>query len=437
MERKICTLTKFNVSLINIMATESSSRFSTLKYALGPGLIMAAAAVGVSHLGQSTRAGAEYGFALVWAVILANIFKYPFLEYGPRYAIVAKESMIEGYKKLGSWAFWIFVIFTIGTMFTVQAAVTIVTASLAAELTGIVLSPIIWSAIILGICILILGAGQYSALDGAIKLIMVVLTVSTIIAIVVAFFNTGGSPKPSAPNVWTGSGIAFLIALMGWMPIPIDGAAWHSIWSLERIKQTGKQPSLKDSLTDFNIGYIGAGFLALCFLTLGALIMFGSGEVFAENGGAFSKQLVNIYTSTLGDWAYIIIIICAFTTMFSTTLTVTDAYPRVSRQILSNISSGFKADSKKGYRYFIISISAISLIVLYFAGNRFTFMVDLATTLSFLTAPVLAFINYRLVMSKHFPDEHRPPKWLQILSWNGIIFLSGFALFYAYSKFFL
>jgi len=415
------------------MDTESPSRFSNLKYALGPGLIMAAAAVGVSHLVQSTRAGAEYGFTLIWAVILANIFKYPFLEYGPRYANVAKESMIEGYKKLGSWAFWIFVVFTIGTMFTVQAAVTIVTASLAAELTGLVLSPVIWSAIILGICILVLASGQYSALDGAIKLIMVVLTISTLIAIVVAFVSTGNASSTAvAPSIWTVSGVSFLIALMGWMPIPIDGAAWHSLWSLERIKQTGKTPSLKDSLIDFNIGYVGAGILAVCFLTLGALIMFGSGEVFAASGGAFSQQLVNIYTSTLGDWAYVIIIICAFTTMFSTTLTVTDAYPRVSRQILSNISSNFDATSKKSYRYFIVVISLLSLVVLYIAGNRFTFMVDLATTMSFLTAPVLAFINYRLVMSKHFPDEHRPPKWLRILSWCGILFLTGFALVYAY-----
>jgi Mn2+/Fe2+ NRAMP family transporter len=330
------------------MDTENSSRFSTLKYALGPGLIMAAAAVGVSHLVQSTRAGAEYGFTLIWAVILANIFKYPFLEYGPRYANVTKESMIEGYKKLGNWAFWIFIVFTIGTMFTVQAAVTIVTASLAAELTGLVLSPLIWSAVILGICILILASGQYSALDGAIKLIMVVLSISTLIAIVVAFLNIGEtSTLSNAPSIWTVSGVSFLIALMGWMPIPIDGAAWHSLWSLERNKQTGKSPSLKDTLVDFNIGYVGAGVLAVCFLTLGALIMFGSGEVFAESGGGFSRQLVNIYTSTLGDWAYIIIIICAFTTMFSTTLTVTDAYPRVSRQILSNISSDFDVSSKK------------------------------------------------------------------------------------------
>ncbi|MEQ9309810.1 MAG: Nramp family divalent metal transporter [Balneolaceae bacterium] len=420
------------------MNLSKSRTTSTLKYALGPGLIMAAAAVGVSHLVQSTRAGADYGFTLVWAVILANIFKYPFLEFGPRYAIATQESMIKGYKKLGNWAFWIFVIFTLGTMFIIQAAVTIVSSSLAAELTGMVLTPFIWSVILLGICIAILLYGQYSALDSAIKLIMVVLTISTLVAIVVAVFSTQSAvEKPTPPNIWvTAGGVGFLIALMGWMPIPIDGAAWHSLWSLERMKQTKHIPNLKECLVDFNIGYIGAGILALAFLSLGALIMFGSGVEFASSGGIFAKQLVSIYTNTLGDWAYWIIIICAFTTMFSTTLTVTDAYPRVSQEILSVIKPSLASSSKLHYRFLIVIISLGSLSILYFAGTYFTFLIDLATTISFLTAPVLAYLNYRLVMDSHFPVEHQPPFWLRILSWGGILFLSGFTLFFVYWKFF-
>jgi Mn2+/Fe2+ NRAMP family transporter len=45
---------------------------------LGPGLLFAGAAIGVSHLVYSTRAGADYGWSLIWAFILINIFKYPF-----------------------------------------------------------------------------------------------------------------------------------------------------------------------------------------------------------------------------------------------------------------------------------------------------------------------------------------------------------------------
>lgn len=414
--------------------TEKST-WQGIKHSLGPGLLMAAAAIGVSHLVQSTRAGATYGFALVWAVVLANFFKYPFLEYGPRYAIATGESMIEGYHRLGKWAIGIFVIFTIGTMFAVQAAVTIVSASLAAELTGIALTPLAWSAILLAICIILLISGQYSALDGAIKLIMIVLAISTVVALVAALFNGGQQEVTNYyPNIWNVAGVSFLIALMGWMPIPIDAAAWHSLWSLERVKQTKYRPNLKECLLDFNIGYIGAAVLALGFLGLGALVMYGSGEEYASSGTVFSSQLIGLYTDSLGDWSYSVIVICAFTAMFSTTLTVTDAYPRVSRRMLESLVEGSfnTKDDLTLYRWLLVLIPLVSLGVLYFLGDSFTLMVDIATTLSFLTAPVLAYINYRLVTADHMPEDYQPNIWMKWLSWSGMVFLTGFALLYLY-----
>ena len=51
---------------------------------LGPGLLFAGAAIGVSHLVQSTKAGAEFGFGLFWALLLFNFFKYPFFLFGTK-----------------------------------------------------------------------------------------------------------------------------------------------------------------------------------------------------------------------------------------------------------------------------------------------------------------------------------------------------------------
>ncbi len=167
---------------------------SGIKKSLGPGLIMAAAAIGVSHLVQSTRAGAEYGFALVWAVLLANIFKYPFLEFGPRYAVATGKNMIEGYAKMSKAALWIFIVFTVSTMFAIQAVVTLVTASLATNLTSIELPVVGWSAIILLICILLVVRDTYSFLDKAVKTLMVILTVSTVIAVIASLKQGGIEP---------------------------------------------------------------------------------------------------------------------------------------------------------------------------------------------------------------------------------------------------
>ena len=59
---------------------------------LGPGLLFAGSAVGVSHLVQSTKAGANFGFGLIWALVLINIIKFPFFEFGPRYAAATGET---------------------------------------------------------------------------------------------------------------------------------------------------------------------------------------------------------------------------------------------------------------------------------------------------------------------------------------------------------
>jgi uncharacterized integral membrane protein len=147
---------------------------------LGPGLVWAAAAIGVSHLVQSTRAGASYGFALVGVVVLANVLKYPFFEYGPRYAAATGESLVDGYRRQGLWAVWIYLVLTIGTMFAVLAAVTLVTGSLATQLFGEALSPLGYSAILLAVSAVLLIPGQYPLLDKVVKAIMVVLALSTV-----------------------------------------------------------------------------------------------------------------------------------------------------------------------------------------------------------------------------------------------------------------
>ena len=80
---------------------------------LGPGLLYAGAAVGVSHLVQSTRAGASYGFGLIGVLILANILKYPFFEFAPRYAASTGKSLVHGYKKIGKWALALYALLTL------------------------------------------------------------------------------------------------------------------------------------------------------------------------------------------------------------------------------------------------------------------------------------------------------------------------------------
>ena len=205
---------------------------------LGPGLLFAGAAIGVSHLVQSTRAGADFGLGLIWSLLLVNLCKYPFFQYGPRYATATGESLLDGYKKLGSWVLITYYIITFATMFTIQTAVTIVTAGLASSLFGDFISVEIWTIVIIFICFCLLIFGKYKLLDRLMKIIVITLTISTIIAVIIAYLNSTEHVSLIQVLPKNTIDIAFLIAFMGWMPAPLDVSVWQSLWSIEKNNDT-------------------------------------------------------------------------------------------------------------------------------------------------------------------------------------------------------
>ena len=407
---------------------------------LGPGFLLAGAAIGVSHLVQATRAGADYGFALWWVLLFACLTKYPFLEFGPRYAAATGETLLTGYRKLGHGAFSVFLVITFGTMFIIQAAVTIVTAGLAEQLFQLGLSPFVWSMIILLTCVVLLLLGRYRVLDLLMKTIVSLLAIGTFVAVLLAL-QAGSATEvlqTPAPSYWTAAGIAFLIALAGWMPIPLDASVWHSIWLKEKSELQKQSLSLRSALVDFNAGYLIAAGLGFLFFLLGALIMFGNAETFSPNSVAFSGQLADLYASSLGAWSRPLVIVAAFTAMFSTTLAVTDAYPRVISHIFANTAlTSSEEPSPRIYNYTLLLVPIASLFILRSLTGSFTLLIDFATGLSFVSAPILAYFNYRLVTDSTMPEDARPGPRYRLFSQISLVLLSAFALLYLIWRFFL
>ena len=393
---------------------------------LGPGLLFAGAAVGVSHLVQSTRAGADFGFGLLWALLIAALFKYPFFQFGPRYAAATGETLLDGYKKLGKGILVVSYSISFVTMFIIQAAVTIVTAGLAVNLFGL-FDMTTWSILITILSISLLLIGKYKLLDSLMKYVILVLTICTLIAVSVAliknnqvFTLTQVFPKGTIE-------ITFLIAFLGWMPAPLDVSIWQSIWSLEKDKATLKTTTTKQAIFDFNVGYVGTIFLAVCFVILGALVMYNSGEIFSNKGDVFASQLIALYTQNLGKFTYIFISIAAFTTMFSTTVTTLDASPRTMSKANDLL---FSEKIKLGYWFWIILLGIGTYIILRYFRDNMGLMVKIATILSFLTAPFYAILNFILISGKHTPKKHQPSLYLKILSVCGIIFLIVFSAWF-------
>jgi Mn2+/Fe2+ NRAMP family transporter len=403
--------------------------------ALGPGILYAGAAIGASHLVQSTRAGASYGFEIVWAVILINLFKYPFFEFAYRYTAATGKSMLEGYKNLGKWAIVTFFILNFFTAIVNFSAVVIVSSGLAAFFFNINVDMIYISIVLLAVVLLLLLIGHYALLDKTMKLIILALSIATITAFLISV--SGGTEISEgfvAPDLWDATGIAFLIALMGWMPTPIEASVWPSLWALERSKQTHYKPTYKESLFDFHAGYIGSATMALFFLGLGALVLFGTNIEFSDSSIKFSEQLVMVYSQTFGEWSIPIISAVALLTMFSTTLTVIDAYPRALGGSMEQIFATLKKYSSKLYWIWVLFLSSAAVLIIGVFTNSMKSLLDFATVISFLAAPFFAYINFRVVKSDFLPKEYHPQKWLTVLSWAGLIFLLGFSVLFILSK---
>ena len=178
---------------------------------------------------------------------------------------------------------------------------------------------------------------------------------------------------------------------------------------------------------EFNLGYGITAFLAAIFLSLGALVLYGSGSELSNSSATFAGQLIGMYTSSIGEWSYIIIAAAAFSTMFSTSITVLDGYGRSMGRIQELIQGKHQ---KWSYSFWVVLVSVGAFVVISQFLNDLKSLVDLATILSFVIAPLAAFLNYKEILSDDIASELKPPKWLKGLAVAGLIFLTLFTIIY-------
>jgi len=280
------------------------------------------------------------------------------------------------------------------------------------------------------VCAAILIIGKFKVLDSLVKIIGIVLLVSTIAAFIAALYQGPSGDTPLFSGDWFPQNI-FLIALMGWMPTAVDLSAWNSLWTVEKIKTTGYHPTLKETLFDFNFGYLASTVLAICFVTMGAFIIFGTDNSMGEGAAAFSNDVVNLYSSTLGAWSYLIIAAAAFSIMFGTAIAVFDGYGRAMTKSIQLAINPKNFNDTKYYRVITILTMLGGFLVILFFQDSFKQLVTFTTVFSLIVAPVIAILNTVLVQKKRIGDK-APKLWLRILSYAGILYLIIFSIYAVY-----
>ena len=394
-----------------------------LQRAAGPGLVFAGTAIGVSHLVQSTRAGAMYGLALVIVIILINLLKYPAFRFAVDYAHSTGKTLIGGYRELSPWLLVILAVMSTALAPIGLAAVTVTTAAILAALTGTDLPFIALVALALGATILLLLIGGYKWLERLSKVLVAFLAVVTICAAALALPQVEWASATSLE--WTIDPLAllFVVALAGFMPTSIGQSVDVSLWTLK--SQEGTAPdsraSIKTARKGFLAAYVLTGFLAVCFCVMGAGVMH-SAQIAPESGAAeIASQIIGLYADTLGPIPAFFTAIAALCVMATTMIASFDGVGRglgaIYQEYRGNVGG---MASQSSYAFFLILFAFLSFAFVAVLLESFTTFIDLATSIFFVATPGTALVNHLVVTRCEMAEEHRPSKSMRLLSLSGI-----------------
>jgi len=382
------------------------SKFKDMSKNFGPGLLMAATGIGVSHIVQSVQAGAKYGYILIAAIIFIHIVKYPFFLTSSKYVSHTKKSLLDGYYEMNPRYLLIVLSLTFIMVFAMIALVFLVGSAVVANIFNIDI-PIAWLAIIyMCCCSAILIFGRYDFLDGLIKPIILLMILTTFATLIIANVSLSGEETTFVAEKFSlvnKEHFLFFIALLGWMPCTLDVVVWNSLWTSRKHKDDVEVIDYKKVKLDLNLGYIITAVLAIAFLVLGKIVFFEKVADLPEKAVPFIASFFEIYTKNLGQSAYLVIAVGAFFTMFSTVISVLDGFTRTFSRGLAILNSHaesrknkFNISETKIYNIAILFIIFGAGLVLLFFMDNMKQLVMVTTIGSFISSSIVAILNLKL-----------------------------------------
>ncbi len=429
---------------------------ASLARKFGPGMMLMMTGVGTSHLVTAPVAGGRYGYALLWCLPIAYIFKYYGFEMAIRFTHATGRSMLDAYatawKKIPVW----YVLITTVIQSAVGQAGRLIAAAavvfyffrlyLGLDIPGVDDDKeLAVYGFLLGVtAVAIIQRGRYAVVELVTK-----IAAGILIACMFAVYIVEPAPvsafvhffKLDAPE---GSWL-IIASFLGLLPTGIDVSLQASEWGkakkvgMGRLRRSMEEQGLANSfdafnarksdltidrsqlpqhaqeycrrwfkigLLDFRLGHVISFLLASIFLLLAAVWLYPS-EV---RGNAVMGEIARIFTDSVGPHLMIIFLIGALAATYSTAFNYFDGWPRVAGACCRNLFRGTaslprtsreelsEAQRKTWYSEYNVYratmyFSLITSVVIIAGVPRPVYLVLLASALAYFVAPVIFFLN--------------------------------------------
>ncbi|TKJ35267.1 MAG: hypothetical protein CEE38_15675 [Planctomycetes bacterium B3_Pla] len=387
---------------------------------MGPGLVLAALAIGSGELVLTPRSGAQYGYALLWVPILALVYKAAFSEGLARLTIASGDDVFAAFDWLPGprhWAkYFIIVVFSLD-MIGYGGIALVGGSALAGLFPGfdIRLGALLSAALVP----VLLYTGSYPFFEKIVIAMCAVLLAGVIYTLFQIQLPAGQIARGLAPSIPQDS-ISTIMGLMGWVGAGTT-TLLYSTWINEKIGKARSEQDYRRWLSTMRIDCFASYALVLgisfSFLAMGVATLHAQGIVPEK------QQIMSILSGMLDSirWGGETFLVVGFFAMFSTVVSCIDGKSRAIASMLAGFSPRF-SDKLKGYRIVMAGCLAVMAVTILLGDSQPAEVVNVIASMNAVVFGLLGFVL--LYLDRKLPAYARShPAMKCIIIAGSIVFL--------------
>ena len=390
----------------------------------GPGMLVAAAFIGPGTVTTASIAGANFGFVLMWALLLSIIVTFVLQEMSSRLGIVSGLGLSEALRSSINNHFLkaFLMILIVSALGIGNAAFEVGNITGAAiGLSQISSLSISSSVLIVGILVLILlGTRIFKVLEQILTVLVVIMSLLFLLTMITIEIDYSKLLRGLFIPTVTASSLLTIMALIGTTVVPYN-LFLHADASKRKWKDQEVTQALNNSRADTAISIGLGGLITLVIMSTSAVAFFGSSmEISSENLARQLEPILGSYSSYIFNFGLFVAgITSAVTAPLAASIAVTEAL-------------GWKNDpSSFRFKLVWIIILLIGLLFAYF-GTKPLQAILFAQATNALLLPFLALFLFYVVNNSRLMGSHKNTITINMIALiiiMAVVLLSSYKIF--------
>ena len=390
----------------------------------GPGMLVAAAFIGPGTVTTASIAGANFGFVLMWALLLSIIVTFVLQEMSSRLGIVSGLGLSEALRSsINNHFLKVFLMILIVSALGIGNAAFEVgnITGAAIGLSQISSLSISSSVLIVGILVLILlGTRIFKMLEQILTVLVVIMSLLFLLTMITIEIDYSKLLRGLFIPTVTASSLLTIMALIGTTVVPYN-LFLHADASKRKWKDQELNQALNNSRVDTAISIGLGGLITLAIMSTSAVAFFGSSmEISSENLARQLEPILGSYSSYIFNFGLFVAgITSAVTAPLAASIAVTEAL-------------GWKNDpSSFRFKLVWIIILLIGVLFAYF-GTKPLQAILFAQATNALLLPFLALFLFYVVNNSRLMGSHKNTITINMIALiiiMAVVLLSSYKIF--------